>query len=108
MLLRCHQHYPGYVSSFDSDSVLPVSPSDTLQRDSHMLNYIWMGLIAIGIFVAVGNDVRDEVVNPYRNGMALTASLEIEKTPAPLRSSYEGTLVIPAAAFNSFYGVSAA
>ena len=73
-----------------------------------MLNYIWMGLIAIGILVAVGNDVRDEVANPYRNGMTLAAALEIERSPAPLRSSYEGTLVIPAAAFNAFYGVSTA
>jgi spore maturation protein A len=73
-----------------------------------MLNYIWIGLIAIGILVAVGIDVRDELVNPYRNGAALAASLEIEKTPAPHRSSYEGTLVVPAAAFNAFYGVTAA
>ena len=73
-----------------------------------MLNYSWMGLIAIGILVAVGNDVRDEVANPYRNGMTLAAALEIERSPAPLRSSYEGTLVVPAAAFNAFYGVSTA
>lgn len=30
-----------------------------------MLNYIWISLIAIGILVAVGNDVQDEVQNTY-------------------------------------------
>jgi len=70
-----------------------------------MLNYIWIGLIAIGILVAVGNDVRDEIRNPYRNGAAMECTLELRKTPSPLRSTYEGDLVIPADAFNVFYGV---
>jgi spore maturation protein A len=69
-----------------------------------MLNYIWIGLIAIGIVIAVGNDVRDELVNPYRNNVALEGTLEITKYPGPLRTAYEGTLVIPATRFNDFYG----
>jgi spore maturation protein A len=73
-----------------------------------MLNYIWIGLIAIGILAAVGNDVRDEIRNPYRNGAALEGTLEIQKTPSPLRSTYEGDFVIAADAFNAFYGVKAA
>ena len=69
-----------------------------------MLNYIWIGLIAIGILVAVGNDFRDEMQNPYRNGLTQEGTLEITRSPGPLRSTYEGTLVIPAERFNSFYG----
>jgi spore maturation protein A len=72
-----------------------------------MLNYIWIGLIAIGIVAAVGNDIRDEIKNPYRNGVALEATLEIHKTPSPLRSTYEGDLIVAADAFNVFYGVKA-
>jgi spore maturation protein A len=70
-----------------------------------MLNYIWIGLILLGIFAAVGIDIRDEIVNPYRNGVELQGTVEIEKKPGPLRTSWEGTLVIPAAAFAGTYGL---
>jgi len=69
-----------------------------------MLNYIWLGLVIIGILVAVGNDIWDEATNPYRNGLALTGAIEIRKSPAPLRDTWEGDLVVPAASFNAFYG----
>jgi len=70
-----------------------------------MLNYIWIGLILLGIFAAVGNDVRDEIVNPYRNGVEMQGIIEIERRPGPLRTSWEGTLVIPAATFAGFYAL---
>lgn len=34
-----------------------------------MLNKIWAGLIIIGILFAVGQDVHDEIYNPYSNGI---------------------------------------
>ena len=70
-----------------------------------MLNYIWIGLILLGIFAAVGNDVRNEIVNPYRNGVEMQGIVEIEKKPGPLRSSWEGILVMSGAAFANAYGV---
>ena len=73
-----------------------------------MLNYIWISLIAIGILVAVGNDVRDEAQNTYRNGVPFEASIVIQKSPTPLRQTWEGDLVLTADAFNSFYGITAA
>lgn len=33
-----------------------------------MLNYVWLGLVIIGILTAVGNDIYDTAVNKYRNG----------------------------------------
>lgn len=72
-----------------------------------MLNYIWIGLIVLGILAAVGRDISDEFKNPYRNGVPLDAALEIEKAPSPLRATWEGSLIITAAAFNAHYGVSA-
>ena len=36
-----------------------------------MLNYIWLSMLVIGILVAVGNDIADEVNDPYRNERAL-------------------------------------
>jgi spore maturation protein A len=73
-----------------------------------MLNYIWISLIAIGILVAAGNDVRDEVRNTYRNGIPIEATVTIQKSPTSLRQSWEGDIVMGAEAFNSFYGVKTA
>ncbi len=73
-----------------------------------MLNYVWIGLIAVGILVAVGNDISDEVHNTYRNGVPLAATLEVKDRPTALRPTWEGEVVIPAAAFNAFYNVTTA
>jgi len=69
-----------------------------------MLNYVWISLIVIGILVALGNDVSDEIRNPYRNEIPLEATLEVQGTPSMGMASWNGVLVIPAAAFNAFYG----
>lgn len=69
-----------------------------------MLNYIWIGLILIGLLVALGNDVRDEIANPYRNGVSLEARLEIQKSMTNPRKTWEGVLVIPQDDFRMFYG----
>lgn len=72
-----------------------------------MLNYVWISLVALGILVAAGNDIRDEFVNPYRNGLALEGTI---RPSAPIGSSrlksWEGELVIPGDRFASFYGLS--
>jgi spore maturation protein A len=70
-----------------------------------MLNYVWIGLIAIGILVAVGNDINDEVQNTYRNGVPLDATMTLQPVPSAIYSTWKGELSIPAAAFNQFYGI---
>jgi spore maturation protein A len=73
-----------------------------------MLNYVWIGLIAIGIVVAVGSDVRDEFLNPYQNGARIEGVLDIAKAPGPLRNTYEGSLAVPAPLLNALYGTEVA
>jgi spore maturation protein A len=73
-----------------------------------MLNYIWIALVAIGILVAVGNDLNDEWKNTYRNGVPFAATLEIRKYPTELRTTWEGELVIPSEVFHHFYGTQGA
>jgi spore maturation protein A len=34
-----------------------------------MLNYVWIGLVLIGILTAAGNDIYDSATNRYRNGI---------------------------------------
>jgi spore maturation protein A len=42
-----------------------------------MLNYIWIGLIVLGIIAAVGGDINDQLQNTYRNGEALDVAVQI-------------------------------
>ncbi len=71
-----------------------------------MLNYIWIGLILIGLFVAVGNDITDEIRNPYRNGQPFEATLIVKKAPSGIRATWEGDIVATPEAFNAYYGAS--
>ncbi|HLF20276.1 MAG TPA: nucleoside recognition domain-containing protein [Bacteroidota bacterium] len=70
-----------------------------------MLNYIWISLVAIGILAAVGNDIRDESANTYRNGVPVEARFEVHAEPGGLSSTWKGDLVLSGDAFNQFYGV---
>lgn len=72
-----------------------------------MLNYVWISLLLIGIFTAVGRDIHDEVTNPYRNGVPIAVHFETTQQPTSLHPTYKGTIVIFAAAFNQFYNASA-
>jgi len=69
-----------------------------------MLNYIWIALILIGVFVAVGTDIANEFRNPYQNGAELTLPMDILRSPGPLRSTWEGDLVVTPRVLNAFYG----
>lgn len=71
-----------------------------------MLNYVWIALVIIGILVAAGNDISDEIRNTYRNDIPLEAEILADGIPSAGMASWEGELVIPADAFNMFYGIS--
>jgi spore maturation protein A len=70
-----------------------------------MLNYIWISLIVIGILTAIGNDIKDETSNTYRNGVPFEATFEVEAAPVGSASMWKGELVISKERFNEFYGV---
>ncbi len=70
-----------------------------------MLNYIWISLIVIGILAAIGNDIKDETSNTYRNGVPIESTFEVEAAPAGSASTWKGELVITKERFNEFYGV---
>ena len=71
-----------------------------------MLNYVWISLLLIGIFTAVGRDINDEVTNTYRNGVPITAQFELSKQRTSVRPAYDGEIILSAAAFNQFYNTS--
>ena len=70
-----------------------------------MLNYIWFGLVVIALLVAIGNDVSDEVQNTYRNDVPLVLAFAPTCSPVAGQQKWEGVLAMPAAAFNTFYGI---
>lgn len=73
-----------------------------------MLNYVWISLLLIGLFTAVGRDINDEIRNTYRNGIPVTARFESSKQIASVNPAFEGEIVISAADFNQFYNITSA
>lgn len=70
-----------------------------------MLNYVWISLVILGILVAAGNDIRDEMTNAYRNGLPVEGELLLKSPLVPGMQSAEAELSIPAEAFAAFYGL---
>lgn len=73
-----------------------------------MLNYVWISLLLIGIFTAIGRDINDELSNPYRNGIPLSARFESSRQRVSANPSFYGELVLSAEAFNQFYAITTA
>ena len=69
-----------------------------------MLNYIWLGLIAIAIFVAVGRDVSEETSDRFRNNepIALHVAPGAMKIAGP--NHFSGTTFLTKSEIARFYG----
>jgi spore maturation protein A len=69
-----------------------------------MLNYIWLGLIAIAIVVAVGRDVSEETSNRFRNNepIALHVAPGAMKIAGP--NHFTGTAFLTKTEIARFYG----
>jgi spore maturation protein A len=63
-----------------------------------MMNYIWAGLIVLSLVFALVSDVRDQVRDTYRNGQALSATVEFpdgyqsQARQVPVRVSLDPTV----------------
>lgn len=66
-----------------------------------MLNYIWISLIAIGIFVATGTDIYNESQNSFRGGVELETNVKIIDDSKSDKIS--GDIEIEKNLFNQFY-----
>ncbi len=63
-----------------------------------MLNYVWLGLVIIGVLTAAGNDIYDAATNRYRNGDQF--EVQYDST-----SGNAGTVVYGTRYFDKFYDV---
>ncbi len=69
-----------------------------------MLNYIWLGLIVVAIFVALGRDIREESNDRFKNGHAIG----LEYAPGGLKPAgpnhFAGTAFLTRSAIAKLYG----
>ena len=69
-----------------------------------MLNYVWLGLLVLGIGVALTIDIVEKSDNKYRNGDPLPVVIHFEEEfDKNVNKSYDAELKISKEEFNSFY-----
>ncbi len=72
-----------------------------------MLNYVWLGLIILGIGTAITTDVIEQADNKYRNGDSLPIEIIFnDSTSITSDGAYSGKLKVSSKSFNKFYGTS--
>ena len=70
-----------------------------------MLNYIWLGLLFIGIGTAVTLDISNQVDNKFRNGDSLETVVEFDSSYAASGRTVDGEIKISAAILVKFYNI---
>lgn len=69
-----------------------------------MLNYVWLGLLMLGIGVALTTDVVDKTNNKYKNGEALNVEIVFDDSISVFQNkSYGASLKVSESNFNNFY-----
>ncbi len=70
-----------------------------------MLNYVWMGLIFLGLAAAISTDVSEQVSHKYQKGNPLQAELRIADTTETTNSfeNKKAIVTVNANTFSSFY-----
>ena len=69
-----------------------------------MLNYVWLGLLVLGIGTALTTDIFDQSNNKFRNGDSLPVEILLEDSIDVGQSgSFNGKLIVNADVYNDFY-----
>ncbi len=69
-----------------------------------MLNYVWLGLLLLGIGAAFTTDIINQADNKYRNNEPLELTLLFTDDAGEFKdSTYEALLSISSSRFNKFY-----
>ncbi|MBU0474545.1 MAG: spore maturation protein [Bacteroidetes bacterium] len=70
-----------------------------------MLNYVWLGLLILGIGTALTTDIIDQADNKFRNGDKLPIEIIFDdSTSIQADGAYSGKIKVLANDFNEFYG----
>jgi spore maturation protein SpmA/spore maturation protein SpmB len=69
-----------------------------------MLNYVWLGLLMLGIGVALTTDIIDKSDNKYKNGEAISVEIIFEDSVSEFGDkSYDAVIKVRKDEFNNFY-----
>lgn len=68
-----------------------------------MLNYIWLGLLFLGIGAAITYDITDQAQNKYRNGKQIAITVKIDSVSRSNAKTFDAVINIPAGKFEEFY-----
>ena len=69
-----------------------------------MLNYVWLGLLVLGIGTALTSDIIDQSNDKYRNGDPLPVEIWFEDSISiDVNATYDGKLIVHTNDFNNFY-----
>jgi spore maturation protein SpmA len=71
-----------------------------------VLNYIWLFLIAVAIFVAIGRDVSEETSDRFRNNQAIALHVDPGAMKAAGANHFAGTLYMLKSEAAGLYGAS--
>jgi spore maturation protein A len=70
-----------------------------------MLNYVWLGLLILGVGVALTTDILESNENKYKNGEKLPVEIVFDDSVDIFEAkSYNITLKVDTEKFNDFYG----
>ncbi|MCB9209040.1 MAG: spore maturation protein [Ignavibacteriales bacterium] len=69
-----------------------------------MLNYVWLGLLILGIGVALTTDIVDKTNNKYQNGERLGIEIVLNDSIDGFENkSYDASILVKQETFNKFY-----
>jgi len=70
-----------------------------------MLNYIWLGLLFLGIGTALTLDLSNQTQNKYRNGESVDVTVSFDSSFSKSDKPFDAIIKIPAQSFGKFYNV---
>ena len=68
-----------------------------------MLNYIWMGLLIIGIGMALVTDISDQSTNKYQNGVKIPAKMKLISDDGNTKETSKVEVTFSKSAFNEIF-----
>lgn len=72
--------------------------------EENMLNYVWLGLIILGIGTAITTDIMDQADNKFRNSDPLPIEIMFdESTSLQNDGAYDGKIKVNSDDYNEFY-----